>query len=155
MASSRIRRKPAAAKPLKRRVVAVALGAVLAIYLIVNYVSHQGLHASQNQSEGPKPVVHEKPAFPEVNRGSERVAAAAENTPAPVADPPAVAEPPKPEPKPEQILRKQVKTFWESGNYSEAMRLVDQVLTTSPANREAQAWKKRIRAAQEAEAAIK
>ena len=155
MASSRIRRRPAAAKPLKRRVVAVALGAVLAIYLIVNYVSHQGLDASQNQSESPKPVVHEKPAIPEVNRGSERVAAAAENTPAPVADPPAVAEPPKPEPKPEQILRKQVKTFWESGNYSEAMRLVDQVLTTSPANREAQAWKKRIRAAQEAEAAIK
>jgi serine/threonine protein kinase len=155
MASSRIRRKPAAAKPLKRRVVAVALGAVLAIYAIVNYVSHQGLHASQNQSESPKPVVHEKTAIPEVNRSSERAAAAAENTPAPVADPPAVAEPPKPEPKPEQILRKQVKGFWESGNYSEAMRLVDQVLTTSPANREAQAWKKRIRAAQEAEADIK
>jgi len=32
---------------------------------------------------------------------------------------------------------------------------VDQVLLTNPANSEARTWKKRIRAAQEAEAAIK
>ena len=157
--SNRIRRRPATARPLKRRVVAIALGAVLAIYAIVNYVSHQGLNASQDQSGSPKPVVQEKTTIPEVNRSSVRVAVAAENTPAPVTDSPTVAEPPKLEPKseskPEKILRKQVKAFWEAGDYSEAMRLVDQVLVTSPANSEARAWKKRIRAAQEAEAAIK
>jgi len=35
------------------------------------------------------------------------------------------------------------------------MRLVDEVLTQSPANAEARTWKKKIRAAQEAEAAMK
>ena len=42
------------AKPLKRRIVAIALGAVLAIYAVLNFVSHQGLRASQNQSRGQK-----------------------------------------------------------------------------------------------------
>jgi hypothetical protein len=126
----------------------------LAIYAVLNYVSHQGLHASQNQSGSAQTVAQKKTTIPEVRSG-ERVAVAPESTPAPATDTPAIAEPPKPEPKPEQILPKQVKAFWEAGNYSEAMRLVDQFLVTSPANSEGRAWKKRIRAAQEAEAAIK
>lgn len=157
MASNRIQKKAATAKSLKRRVVAVALGGVLAIYGVLNYVSHQGLHASQNQSRNSSPAVPQKTVVPEVDRNSERAAVPVESTPAPVTEPPAVVEPPKAEPTPkaEQILHNQVKALWESGKYSEAMRLVDQVLVTSPANGEARAWKKRIRAAQEAEAAIK
>jgi hypothetical protein len=166
IASNRIQRKATAAKPLKRRVVAIALGAVLAIYVVLNYVSHQGLHASQNQSRSSSPVVPEKGTIPGV-RNSERAAVPAESAPTPVTEPPTALEPPEAEPRPEpqaerkaelkseQILRNQVKAFWESGKYSEAMRLVDQVLATSPGNPEARAWKKRIRAAQEAEAAIK
>ena len=142
---------------------AIALGAVLAIYAVLNFVSHQGLRASQNQSRDQKPGGREKTTIPEVNGSGERAAVEAESKAAPITDPQTVEEPPKPEPKlesrpepkPDQILRKQVKAFWEAGNYSEAMRLVDQVLATSPANSEAHAWKKRIRAAQDAEAAIK
>jgi len=152
-------RRATPVKPLKRRAVAIGLGAVLAIYLILNYLSHQGLHASQNQARNAQPVAAEKAPAPEVSRKSEPAAAPAEPTPAPVAEAPKAVEPPRSEPKDdpnvEQILRKQVKASWESGNYSEAMRLVDQVLLTNPANSEARTWKKRIRAAQEAEAAIK
>ncbi|HMD47509.1 MAG TPA: tetratricopeptide repeat protein, partial [Bryobacteraceae bacterium] len=55
----------------------------------------------------------------------------------------------------EQVLRAQVRPLWEAGQYAQAMRLVDEVLTQSPANAEARTWKKKIRAAQEAEAAMK
>jgi Flp pilus assembly protein TadD len=138
--------------------VAVALGAVLAIYGVVNYVSHQGLRASQ-KAVPPTTAVAEKTAAPEVKRNSERVTIPEENTQPIVNEPSTDVELPQAEPrvqpKTEQILRKQIKTVWESGNYSEAMRLVDQVLSASPANSEARAWKKRIRAAQEAEAAIR
>ena len=156
--ASRIQRKPGAAQPLKKQIAAVALGAVLAIYGVVSYVSHQGLRASEKQIEGSKPSVRTKPPITS-GPSAERAAVAVEPAPAPVEDAPAAAHElnpePKPEPKPEQILRKQVKTFWESGNYSEAMRLVDEVLTVNPASAEARSWKKKIRAAQEAEAAIK
>jgi len=65
------------------------------------------------------------------------------------------AEPAPEQPSPEQILRWQVKPLWEAGQYAQAMRLVDEVLTESPANAEARGWKKKIRAAQDAEAAVK
>jgi hypothetical protein len=53
------------------------------------------------------------------------------------------------------ILRGQVKSLWEAGKYSQALALVDAVLAENPTLGEARTWKKKIRAAQEAEAAIK
>jgi len=67
---------------------------------------------------------------------------------------PVAAEAPA-QPPPEQILRGEVRQLWEAGQYAQAMRLVDEVLVSSPANSEARAWKKKIRAAQDAEAAMK
>jgi len=67
---------------------------------------------------------------------------------------PVAAEAPA-QPPPEQILRGEVRQLWEAGQYAQAMHLVDEVLVSSPANSEARAWKKKIRAAQDAEAAMK
>ena len=77
--------------------------------------------------------------------------------PSPIAKPPvaAVREEAPTQPAAEQILRGQVRQLWEAGQYAEAMRLVDEVLATNPTNAEARNWKRRIRAAQEAEADIK
>jgi len=58
-------------------------------------------------------------------------------------------------PAPELILRGQVKSLWEAGKYAQALGLVDAILAENPTHPEARAWKKKIRAAQEAEAAIK
>jgi type IV secretory pathway VirB10-like protein len=59
------------------------------------------------------------------------------------------------EPSPGEILRGQVKPLWESGKYDQALRLVNGILADTPDQAEALAWKKKIRAAQQAEAAIK
>jgi hypothetical protein len=48
-----------------------------------------------------------------------------------------------------------VRSLWESGRYSQAMALVNQVLASNPANEEARIWKKKIHEAQAAEAALK
>ena len=65
------------------------------------------------------------------------------------------AQEPAGSPAAEKILLNEAKTLWESGQYAPAMRLVDDVLAQNPASAEAREWKKRIRAAQEAEAAVK
>ena len=86
----------------------------------------------------------------------------------PVTTQPVQAAPPQPVPQttavspvieikatPEVILRGQVKSLWEAGRYALALGLVDAILADNPTHAEARAWKKKIRAAQEAEAAIK
>ncbi len=52
----------------------------------------------------------------------------------------------------EQILRYRVSPLWAAGKYKEAMALVDQILAATPNHAEALGWKKKIHAAQEAEA---
>ncbi len=52
-ASKRIARKAPSPKTLKRRIIAIAAGAILAIYAVLNFVSHQGLHASQAVNQNP------------------------------------------------------------------------------------------------------
>jgi hypothetical protein len=54
-----------------------------------------------------------------------------------------------------QTLNGPVRSLWESGRYAEALALVNQVLANNPNNAEARAWKKKVRDAQEAEAALK
>ncbi len=48
-----------------------------------------------------------------------------------------------------------MRSYWESGRYALALNLVNQVLANDPANEEARTWKKKIREAQAAEAALK
>jgi hypothetical protein len=45
--------------------------------------------------------------------------------------------------------------LWESGRYAEALKLINDVLATDPDNAEGRAWRKKVRDAQEAEAALK
>jgi len=76
--------------------------------------------------------------------------------------PPMALERPKPKAEPEvskipsisEALR-DVQSHWERGEYSKALTLVEQALAENPENQQALAWKKRISAAQRAEAALK
>ncbi|MBZ5611197.1 MAG: protein kinase [Acidobacteriia bacterium] len=151
-----VQRKAPAAKPisLRRRIFVVAVAAALAIWAMATIISRQNLHASQDKTVQPA-VQTPSAATPPVQATPE--------PPAPVPVETAPAPEPAPQPKKvdsaparsEQILRVQVKAMWEAGRYAEAMRLVDSVLDESPSNAEARAWKTRIRAAQDAEAAMK
>jgi hypothetical protein len=60
-----------------------------------------------------------------------------------------------PEVSAKQILNGPVRTLWESGRYAQALAMVDKILTDEPANEDAHSWKKKIREAQAAEAALK
>lgn len=149
-----MRPRPTPEKSLKRRIIVIAVGAVLAVYIILNFISHQGLHASQSAT--PASAATQPTAVSEVKANTGRVPAAVQTPTAPPSQPPSDAEPGQAAPPPEQQFpRQQIKALWEAGNYSEALRLVDDYLVMNPANGEARVWKKRIRAAQEAEAAIK
>lgn len=142
---------PARLNPRKRRLITFAMGAAMALSMVGVIVVRQNMAAPGNsqkpagQTQAPKQT--EAPVVPQAAK------------PTPFAAPAAAAEPVHEEepaqPAAEQILRTQVRQLWEAGQYAEAMRLVDEVLVGNPANAEARAWKKRIRAAQEAEADIK
>lgn len=132
--------------PLSRRVLTIAAAAVLAICLIGTILSRQRLHASQARSQSA--AVQTQPA----------VAAPKETPPpAPPASQPVSAAPAAPAHavSPEEILRGKVKPLWESGKYAQAMSLVNEILIDHPDLSEAQAWKRKIHAAQDAEEAIK
>ena len=146
----------------KRSAMAFAVGAVMALSMVGVIVVRQnmaapGSHESAVQPAQPTtsqpsqaPVSATEPAKPTPFQAAPAVPA----VPAAPATPPTPAQPPA-DPQAEQILRTQVRPLWEAGDYAQAMRLVDDVLANSPANGEARAWKKKIRAAQEAEADIK
>ena len=139
-------------KKLGKGVLVAVVGLVLAVAIVGSLVSRQNLSASERSQRHPAAAV--QPAAP---------------VPAPVAVPaptPAPARAAKPEEPPpadvvnpevsaKQVLNGPVRTLWESGRYAQALALVNQVLTTDPANEEAHAWKKKIREAQAAEAALK
>jgi hypothetical protein len=142
-----------AAKPnhTRKRVLTYAIGGVLALVFTGVIIVRQNLGAPADKPE---------PAAPAPVSAPKEAAAPPTATksippppPAPSVHPiaPSVNLPPEDE----LILRTQVKPLWEGGQYAEAMRLVDGVLLTSPASSEARSWKKKIRAAQDAEAAIK
>jgi hypothetical protein len=48
-----------------------------------------------------------------------------------------------------------VKALWASGKYAQALEKVDDFLADHPENMEGRIWKKKIRSAQDAEAAMK
>ncbi|HTS49965.1 MAG TPA: protein kinase [Bryobacteraceae bacterium] len=133
--------------PRKRRLVTFAMGAVMALAMVGVIVVRQNSAAPGRQPTAQKPAPHQIDVAPEP----------AKPTPfaAPPTAPQATAVETPAQPTAEQILRGSVRRLWEAGEYSQAMRLVDQVLATEPANAEARGWKRRIRDAQEAEAEIK
>jgi hypothetical protein len=136
----------------------MAIAGLLAIGVIGTLLSRQSSQASQPKAE----------AIP-ATQPSIAVPSDAASTPAvPMASQPVEIAPPQPvpqtaasssvvevKPAPEVILRGQVKSLWEAGRYSQALVLVDGILAENPTLAEARAWRKKIRAAQEAEAAIK
>ena len=143
---------PKSQGPRKRRLVTFAMGGLMALSMIGVIVVRQNMAApgASNPPEAPAaPPVQAPSPVPEAVKP-----APFEPTPQRPVQPPPVAPAPE-QTAADQILRGQVRPLWEAGQYAEAMRVVDEVLATSPANAEARAWKKKIRAAQEAEADIK
>lgn len=146
----RFQRTPPPGTPHKfrNRILTAAAGAIIAVWLVGSFVSRQSLHATQ--SKGPVETVAPKSAVRDIE-------------PQPVVEPRTVpeqrpqktVEPGAKEQSPSQILRLRVKPLWEAGKYAEAMEEVNEVLADQPASAEARAWKKKIRAAQDAEAAVK
>jgi serine/threonine protein kinase len=136
---------PGMTRKLRTRILTAAAGAAIAIWLVGSFVSRQSLHATQGKGrvEGVAP------------KSSETQPPRVESRTAPELESPKPVEPVKKERTPEQILRFRVKPLWEAGKYSEAMQEVDDALAADPTSTEARAWKKRIRAAQDAEAAVK
>jgi len=132
-----------------KRVLVAAIGLFLAAGVFGSLVSRQNLRASQNKSQAVAP--------------SEAPVANPSSAPAPPA--PVVHTPKREEPAPDevvnpevsakQILNGPVRTLWESGRYAQALALVNQVLAGDPNDEDARSWKKKIREAQAAEAALK
>jgi len=152
-------KKPFPVPPiLRKRMIPIALAGLLAIGVFGTLLSRQSSQASQPKAEA-IPATQPSIAVPSAPASAPAV---------PVASQPVEIAPPQPvpqtaasssvvevKPAPEVILRGQVKSFWEAGRYSQALALVDGILAENPTLAEARAWRKKIRAAQEAEAAIK
>jgi len=144
---------PKSAK-IKKRAIAVVAGLILAAIIVGSFISHQGLRASQNKNTA-TPVAARPLANPQIATP----AGTADSTP----QEPGVSKPGESGPNDignpafsaKQTLHGPVRSLWESGRYAEALAMVNQVLADDPDNAEARAWKKKIRDAQEAEAALK
>lgn len=139
---------PRKARKLQIKILTAAAGGVIAIWLVGSLVSRQSLHATQSkgrvESVAPKSSAHQPEAQPPAASGS-----------AVELEPQKPVETVKKEPSVEQILRFRVKPLWEAGKYAQAMEEVDRALAADPASADARQWMKKIRAAQDAEAAVK
>jgi serine/threonine-protein kinase len=148
---------PASSRPspgkISRRVLIAAAGLILAGFIVGSLVSRQNLHASQEKIRAT--AAEAKPAVPR------EVPAAISQAPlVPAARAPKSGESGpddlgNPQFSARQTLSGPVRSLWEAGRYAAALGLVEQVLASDPANEEARVWKKKIRAAQAAEAALK
>jgi serine/threonine protein kinase len=147
---------PAKVQPKKSsfatRALVAVVGLILALAVVAMIVSRQNLRASQNKAHAATAVTEpvEPVAKPDIP------AAPA----APEARAPKHAEPPpeevvNPEVPAKQILNGPVRTLWESGRYAQALALVNQVLAKDSNDEDARTWRKKIREAQAAEAALK
>jgi serine/threonine-protein kinase len=138
-------------KTAKRALVA-AVGLIAAVSIVSSFISRQNLKASQNKRHNVTVVA--EPIAPLVKTQA----------------PPSASAPPTHAPKPgesgpddlgnpefsaRQTLNGPVRSLWESGRYAQAMTLVNLVLANDPSNDDARSWKKKIREAQAAEAALK
>lgn len=139
-----------------KRVLITAAGLVLAAGIVGSLVSRQNLRASQNRSHSAaietKPIA---PAEPAAEPPTKRPEAVAPEARAPKPGESGPDDLGNPEFSARQTLNGPVRSLWESGRYAAALALVDQVLANNPTNEEARGWRKKIRAAQAAEAALK
>ena len=152
---------PVTPAPLKvskmtKRLLIAAAGLILAASIVASLMSRQNLRASQNKSHAvtavTEPIVPAaKPSSPPaapvpVPIHETRTPKPGESGPDDVGNPEFSAR---------QTLNGPVRSLWESGRYAQALSLVNQVLSEDPNNEDARSWKKKIREAQAAEAALK
>jgi hypothetical protein len=141
----------------RKRLIPIAIAGLLAIGVFGTLLSRQSSQASQPKSEAPavQPNIvvpsSPAPAAPAPVPVQPVESAQPQTLPQATAVSPVIEV----RPAPEAILRGQVKSLWEAGKYGQALGLVDTILAENPTLAEARAWKKKIRAAQDAEAAIK
>ena len=140
---------PQTSNKFRNRILTAAAGAVIAVWLVGSFVSRQSLHATQ--SKGPVETVAPKNSVRDIEPQPPAESKAAPEQRVQQKTVETAAK----EPSGSQILRLRVKPLWEAGKYAEAMEQVNQVLADEPSSAEARAWKKKIRAAQDAEAAVK
>jgi serine/threonine protein kinase len=134
-----------------------AVAAVLTFCISLTFLSRQSMRASQTKAPAQATQAIIQPRS--VPKVEEKVATPAAQAPAPVtaestpsSEPTAPAAP---QPSEEQVLLTQVKALWASGKYAQALERVDDLLTAYPDYMEGRIWKKKIRSAQDAEAAMK
>jgi eukaryotic-like serine/threonine-protein kinase len=137
---------PSRPKHSRKRAVTFIAAGLITIGLSGAFLIRNGVVASPAQPPA-APVTEtkvEKPAPP---------------TPAPVETIPVVAAatqaPATPQAPDEKAKLDLVKSLWESGQYTPALRLVDEVLAANAASVDGRAWRRKIRAAQQAEADLK
>ncbi|MGD0437916.1 MAG: serine/threonine-protein kinase [Bryobacteraceae bacterium] len=141
---------PRISRKLRIRILTAAAGALIGVWLVGSFVSRQSLRATQTKAPVDSVGVAPKTPGREVESRLK-----AESVTAPDTEPRKPVEQETKEPSASQILRFRVKPLWEAGKYSEAMEEVNQALAADPGSAEARIWKKRILAAQDAEAAVK
>lgn len=135
--------KPHSGKPNRGRKQAVTytVGGLLALGLTGMFLSHGGMDASPSPVSASSKV----PTKP--------IEAPVRPAPRPVETKPAAAVPPQPSDEPAKLAA--VKSLWESGQYAQGLSVVNDLLAKNPESAGAKFWKKKIRAAQETEAAMK
>lgn len=136
----------------KTRWIPYAIAAVLTFCISLSFFSRQSMRASQV-----KPAATQTVQAPVALPATQPVASPAPQTAASVAPAEALPapEPAAAKPSEEQIALNQVKALWASGKYAQALEKVDDFLADHPENMEGRIWKKKIRSAQDAEAAMK
>jgi hypothetical protein len=148
-----VKRAPAA-KPggSKTRWIPYAIAAVLTFCISLSFLSRQSMHASQVKPAATATV--QAPSAPQVPQPVASPSPQTATTVAPAEALPAPESAPA-KPSEEQIALNQVKALWASGKYAQALEKVDDFLADHPENMEGRIWKKKIRSAQDAEAAMK
>jgi hypothetical protein len=141
---------------LRKRLIVYSIAGVLAVCAFWTLLSRQNMRASQSKPPAPAasvrtfdPVTQAKPApqTKTVTPPPAKPTVAIPGTSAAVAPVnPAVDE---------TALLAQIKSAWQAGSYTRAMRLVNQILAANPDSAEARIWKKRIRSSQDAEEDMK
>ena len=141
---------PSRPKHSRKRTLTYIAGGLIAIGLSGAFLIRNGVHGSPAQPsvtplEDTK--VAEKPAAtPPVQQ---------QPAPVPVVQASTQATPVAAQTPDEKAKLDLVKSLWESGQYTPALRLVDEVLAANAASADGRSWRRKIRAAQQAEAELK
>jgi len=133
----------------RKRLIVYSIAAVIALSVVVTFLSRPNARASQGKR--PIPAASVRPTEP---APQPTPLPAPSTVPTKTATPPAAVPPLTPVPD-EAALLAQVKSAWQAGAYTRGMRLVNQILAANPDSAEAKLWKKKIRSAQYAEEEMK